>query len=326
MPLLQTLTTAWDHAVGVRYRSVAHLAKTWRTFSGRPRAHAASWAHTVRLLTVPHKTLLFYPQRPSPYAVLYKLCAMAGYRVTTDPEGDYDAVFRWHNTTKSELGPFENDHAAINHACTDISKQHVGRAFEAVFGYHLEVDPITYAGRVVKKSDANATHDGKIIECPISPYEVEEGFVYQKAIDNRRDDGDGYYEYRVPIFGDTIPVAYVKYRPLDAQFKEFDGAEVTRPDAVLTNGEQSQILALARALDLEYGEMDVLRDRTDGRIYVVDANNTPSGPERGFETSQSIEALQALMPAFEALLEDSADRLAQGSPTHRGARSGAGRV
>lgn len=293
----------------VRYQTLATLAETRRSYGptgGRVRA----WAHVLRQVVAPRKRVLCYPSRPGPHAVLYKLCAVAGYWITSDPKAPCDAVFAWDDATRSEISPFENADAAINRHCTDISKRHVAQTFAAVFGYGLEVDPTTYSGAVVKKSDENGTHDGEVISCPIPAAAIAPGFVYQKAIDNRRDSGSGFYEYRVPIFGQTIPVVYIKYRPEDAPFKEFDGAEVVAPDAVLSADEQTRLLQLTTALRMDYGELDVLRDRADGRVYVVDANKTPSGPRRGFRPEQRVQALRMLRPAFEALLAESAHRLA----------------
>ena len=293
------------------YRHVAKLHETQRAYS--PQSQLAAWGDTLKLLATPRKTVLCYPMRPEPYSVLYKLCTLAGYWITTDPEIECDAVFRWDDVTWSHVEPFAHQEAAINRWCTDVSKQYVSRVFTEVFGYDLMVDPTTYVGRVVKKSDRNATHDGEVIDCPIPPEDVTPGYVYQKAIDNRRDGADGFYEYRVPVLGQTLPVVYIKYRPADAQFKAFDGVEVVAPESVLSGPERKQILAFAEAMRMEYGELDVLRDRGDGRIYVVDANDTPSGPARGFRPEQSAAALRALQPGFEALVAESARRLAQTS-------------
>ena len=307
--LKRNATSSWSRIVGVRSRSVAQLARTWHRYSGDRSWGLQAWVRTARLMVAPRKTILCYPMRPSQYAVLYKLCVLGGYWVTTNPERRCDAVFRWDNTTRSTVGRFRHDEAAINRYCTDISKEHISHVFEDVFGYSLLVDPTTYVGRAVKKSDENATHDGEVIECPISTGDVAPGYVYQKAIDNRRAGSEGFYEYRVPILGTSLPVVYIKYRPATAQFKAFDGAEVVSPESVLSETERTRLVAFAEALQMEYGELDVLRDREDGRIYVVDANNTPSGPERGFRPEQSVEALRRLQPAFEALLADSRRRL-----------------
>ena len=299
------------------YRHVAKLQETQRAYS--PQSQLAAWGGTLKLLAAPRKTVLCYPMRPEPYSVLYKLCTLAGYWITTDPERECDAVFRWDDVTWSQLEPFAKQEAAINRHCTDVSKHHVSLVFADVFGYGLLVDPTTYAGRVVKKSDRNATHDGEVIDCPIPAEDVTPGYVYQKAIDNRRDDAEGFYEYRVPVLGRALPVVYVKYRPLDAQFKAFDGVDVVAPESVLSEAERERLLAFADVMNMEYGELDVLRDRGDGRVYVVDANDTPSGPVRGFRPDQSTAALRALRPAFEALLAESARRLAEVGrpvPTH----------
>ena len=296
-----------------KYRAVVHLVNAQQRYTVEDVSRPEAWARMLRTVVVPKKTILFYPKRPQRWNVIYKLCSRAGYWITTNPRRTCDAAFRWDNATRSVPRSFRYDAGAINLHCTDISKRHVSDVFADVFGYDLGVDPTTYHGLVVKKSDENATHDGEVIECPIPAEDVDPGFAYQKAIDNRRDDADGFYEYRVPVFLKTIPAVYVKYRPSEAQFKEFNGAEVVAPDSVLSDQERDDILAFTEALGLEYGELDVLRDRGDGRIYVVDANNTPSGPTRGFEPAQRVEALETLQPAYEALLAESARRIAQAS-------------
>ena len=290
----------------VRYRSVVELVETYRAYAGGKPSRVRAWSHVARLLAAPRKTVLCHPQRPGGFSVLHKLCAVAGYGITTDPNRPHDVAFAWEDATHVGPPAFRGGAAAVNGRCLDISKRHVARTFADVFGYGLEVDPTAYRGAVVKKSDENGTHDGEVIECPIPASAVEPGFVYQKAVDNRRDDGPGFYEYRVPVFGRSIPVVYVKYRPADAPFKEFDGAEVVAPDAVLSADERGRLLDLAAALGVDYGELDVLRDRGDGRAYVVDANKTPSGPRRGFDPEQQVAALAALRPAFEALVAGAA--------------------
>ena len=298
-----------------RYQSVVDLVDAQQRHTAEHVSRPRAWARMLRTVVRPRKTVLFYPNRPRRWAVAYKLSTRAGYWITTNPNRRCDAAFRWETSTRRELRTFRYDDAAINQHCTDISKQYVAKVFEDVFGYDLEVDPTTYEGLVVRKSDENATHDGEVITCPIPAEDVVPGFVYQKAIDNRRDDAEGFYEYRVPVFSDSIPSVYVKYRPADAQFKEFDGAEVVTPESVLSQEERTSILAFAKALRLEYGELDVLRDRGDGRIYIVDANNTPSGPTRGFRPEQRVEALESLQPSFDALLAESARRMDRGAGT-----------
>ena len=89
----------------------------------------------------------------------------------------------------------------------------------------------------------------------------------------------GALDMRVPIFGSILPLVYHKTRSLEARFLTFHSAKLRETDDVLSKDEQAKILQFCRAIGLDYGELDVLRDNGDGRIYVVDANNTPDSIE-----------------------------------------------
>lgn len=47
---------------------------------------------------------------------------------------------------------------------------------------------------------------------------------------------------------------------------------------MLSKEEQTRIARFAAAMRLDFKGLDVLRDRGDGRIYIVDANKTDTGP------------------------------------------------
>ena len=64
--------------------------------------------------------------------------------------------------------------------------------------------------------------------------------------------------------------------------------------------EAANIIAFTRGLGLEFGEMDVLSDRTDGRIDIVDANNTPWGPPRIMAPADIQRAVERLSVHFKA--------------------------
>ncbi len=50
------------------------------------------------------------------------------------------------------------------------------------------------------------------------------------------------------------------------------------PLTYFSAAELAQISEFARLIGLEWGGVDVLRDRTDGRLPIVDANKTDMGP------------------------------------------------
>ena len=147
--------------------------------------------------------------------------------------------------------------------------------FKKHFGYALDVDPREYHGLAVCKSRGQATHDGRVVQCPID--EVDEKAVYQIVVDNQV--GDMIEDLRVSIIGNQIPVVYAKYRPLADRFANQNSyCKLLAPTDALSLGEIANIKSFCASIHLEFGEVDVLRARASGKIFIVDANNTPHGP------------------------------------------------
>lgn len=140
----------------------------------------------------------------------------------------------------------------INARCTDIRKSTVDDVHRQTLGYSLAVDPRTYCGKIVRKSEKNGAHDGCIL---------------------------GFAEWRTYIVGRRPVAAYVSYRTADDRFtaKHVYAAHVPLNEA-FTAEEQAQIHAFCERIGLDFGVLDVLRDAADGRMYVSDCNNTPTGP------------------------------------------------
>lgn len=262
-----------------------------------PLSTAAALLH---LAVRPARTILFYPSLPDDWQVVYKLCLLNGYRMVNDPLVPHDVVHKHENETFSTSLDVAKG-KAINGGSNDISKARVQRVFAEVFGYQLEIDPRTHQGKAVRKSDANYRHDGIIVECPTEP-EDEEGVVYQRLVETENEDGFC-VDLRVPLYGEEIPLVYRKYRPGFNRFKTFVGGEVVRADEILSPDEIDGIRRVAKRMGLDFGEMDILRDNEDGRIYIVDVNNTPAGPPSKFEVGQQRRAVALLSPAYERLVE-----------------------
>jgi hypothetical protein len=285
-----------------RYRD---LLITRRRFAPRESSISSALA-VARLAIRPEHTILFYPSYPDPKQVVYKLCVLNNYRMTNDPRTPHWLIHKHVDTSLSPTyTPVERARErAINAGSLDIRKQHVQEVFEAVFGYGLAVDPRTHRGRAVRKSDDNCRHDGAIVECPLDPG-TEEGVVYQKLVET--DNGAGYcLDHRVPIYGGEVPLVYLKYRPTHNRFATFEGAEIVEPGDVFTPEELEQLRQFARAMGLDFGEMDVLRDNEDQRLYVVDVNNTPAGPPPKLQAEELREAAARLAAAYRALIESRA--------------------
>jgi hypothetical protein len=121
-------------------------------------------------------TILFYPDAPGVrWPILRTFCERKGWDISTDPNAPYDLAINWEDTTfrtqDEVLERLKQAGHVINDACSDISKRHTDHVHQEVFGYGLEVDPVAFEGNVVRKSDVNATHTGKILPCPITPEE-----------------------------------------------------------------------------------------------------------------------------------------------------------
>lgn len=150
----------------------------------------------------------------------------------------------WDHATKFALPDLPSDLKIINSRCLDISKRKVQAIFESVFGYSLAVDPITHIGKMVCKSDKNATHDGYILDGPIAAPEA--GKVYERVIDNRIND-DFILDLRVPIIGNEIPFIYRKERWINRRF-ENENARVSMA-AVADHFSEQDVISIKRFAD-----------------------------------------------------------------------------
>ncbi len=262
---------------------------------------------SLGILTSSAMTVLFVPDVPLEDHVAFKLCALLGHRMTADPTQPFDVAFkhaRGTHTSPQVLDPVPLPPSqVVNASSVDVSKRHVQDAFREVFGYDVAVDPTSHHGPIVEKSDKNAQHDGRVLKGPISEHEMKPEAVYQRLIDNSAVDEGFVIDHRVPIQDDDIPLVYLKHRPLDTRFDNANSfVEVVEPSDVFSSDEMEKLVRMARTLGIDYGEFDVLRDRTDGRIYVVDAANTPAGPPNGLPPDSARFAMDRMAQNFDVFL------------------------
>lgn len=242
-------------------------------------------ATTAKIFNSKRKTVLFYPNFPYWKATIYQLCLFLGYDVINNPEKPFDVAIYWKRYATffpkdpTVIRLSSQNKIVLNKDCRDVSKTYIDRAFLEVFGYGTVIDPLTYQGQCVAKSDLNAQHDGKIINCPIAS--KKSGIIYQKLIDNEVEKGK-VVDFRVPIFKQTIPVVYryLKKNLNDEQrffgYPSLISVEAIAATEIFSKEEINLILKFCQKIGLDYGEIDVLKDEGDKRIYIIDANNTPS--------------------------------------------------
>ncbi|MEO0400244.1 MAG: hypothetical protein AAF224_12575 [Pseudomonadota bacterium] len=249
----------------------------------------------------PRARISFFPKKPRSYYAIWPVCQLADLKIVDDHDAA-DLHFYFEDNeflTAPRRSP--TDKPALNIACHDIRKSVVARVFEETFGYGLKVDPRTYTGLAVEKSEDNGKHDGVIVECPMTSPRSDR--VYQKLIDNTFD-GSEFIDIRTPIVGGAIPFVYLKCRTKPLRFSnENHRVELVDVDTMLSADEQAKIKTFAESMQLEFGGLDVLRHRADGRIYIVDANKTDMGPPAALRGKLKFKAMQGLADAFGPLID-----------------------
>lgn len=245
----------------------------------------------------PPFTIAFAPERARPWYLIWAVARAAGAKLVKDA-AQADVVMHFEDATYSP-----NDAPArlkagarlVNFRCTDVSKTNVARATAAAFGNQLAIDPQLFDGDAVEKSEINAAHDGRIVQCPTAP---APGRVYQRVIDNRID-ADLVEDLRTCTVGGKPVCVFLKRRQVTKRFLNTNTEVLLRtPEDVFSPEEIAQIGAFTREIGLDWGGVDVLRDRADGRLYIVDANKTDMGPPISLNLPDKIKATLMLRDAF----------------------------
>ena len=226
------------------------------------------------------------PRAPRPWYLLWGVLRQAGL---TQTKTSVDIVVHFSDLTQIESKP--SDDPTLNGNCRDISKSHVAQTFQAVFEYDLSLDPAEAKVPYLEKGEENGIHDAQV---RTSPTTAEPGRVYQKLIDNKTEDGT-VLDYRCPtVFGD-IPLVFLKERPLDQRFANLNTrVRIAAPEDCFSAEERSQIKTFCKAMQLDWGGLDILRDAGDGRIYIVDVNKTDMGPPLALPIKEKLSAVKTL--------------------------------
>ncbi len=241
----------------------------------------------------------FTPDLPRQRHMVRIAAIWAGIGIARSPD-DAIAAFFFDDATVS-LPPPAGHARALNFACGDISKGHVAAVFERVFGYPLAVDPATWDGDAVEKSEANGTHDGCIVACPRA---ARPGFVYQRVIDNVADAIST--DLRTHVVGGAVVAVWIKRRRAAARFQPANlDATLVDPAAVFSDEERARIGTFAAAMGADWAGLDVLRDAPSGRIYIVDVNKTDAGPIIALPLRAKLRSVALLATALTRLIQPS---------------------
>ncbi|CAL4868144.1 hypothetical protein MMA231_02418 [Asticcacaulis sp. MM231] len=218
-------------------------------------------AFATHLTGRPRPRLWFAPDRPRPWYLVRGAAMWSGIDLAKRAQ-DADAAIYFDDSTTGDAPP-SLVAKRFNHGCTDISKSHVARVFEEIFGYPLTVDPMLIASEIVEKPEKNGVHGGRIVMAPCPP---RCGFVYQRLIDTRDPDGCCHY-LRTPCAGGEAVLVWVKIKTPEGRFSIHNRrAALAEVADIYTPQEQTLIRQFTARMGLDWGGLDILRDRGDGRI------------------------------------------------------------
>jgi hypothetical protein len=242
----------------------------------------------------------FTPTRPRPWYIIWAACAWAGLQMADSAE-DADAAFYFEDSTRGQS--VAAPHAKrFNFQCTDVSKSRVAAVFESVFGYPLALDPQTHHGQAVEKSEENGRHDGRLIACPGTP---RAGAVYQFYIDTAIDGVA--QDLRTCCVGGEPVIVMIKTKPLGASFSiQNTSVRAIDVDQMFSPDEQRQIARFNHAMGLDWGSLDILRERSSGRLYIVDVNKTDVGPPVVLSWADRVRVTEALAQALTRMVTNAA--------------------
>ena len=279
----------------------AHIPLTWTLFNDIFSWFsfyflAQSWRIGRWLSGYKRPTIAFYPDKPRPWYFIWPVMHVAGAKIVETPE-NADIVMQFDDATKTDnlVPKMRPDAVLVNANCNDISKTLIAEVFERAAGYDLSADPRTYDGAMVEKSELNGAHDGRIIVGPIEPIE---GKTYQRLIDNEIP-GGMVEDLRTCIVAGEPVIVYRKRRLLERRFmNENEEVLLDELNKVFSNDELDIIRRFVAGINLEWGGIDVLRDRTTGKIHIVDANKTDMGPPIALPIGGKLRATRRMAKAF----------------------------
>lgn len=246
------------------------------------------------------RLLLCYPELPGSRTTIFKIASQLGINLSNKFDSKADLAIYFENSTlrshDEEVMKLLHRMKVINLFSRDISKNKVDADFEAIFGYSTKVDPRQHQGMALEKSLENAKHDGRAVECPTET--VNPDCIYQRIIDNSSGLNE-VVDIRVPIIGKQIPHVYLKYKLEQYRYTNKVHRSTLHQASELFSAEEIlKILAFASLSKLDFGELDILRDKSDGKIYIVDVNNTPFGPPAGLSAHDNKKAIENLAQSF----------------------------
>lgn len=204
--------------------------------------------------------IYFSPQKP----FYHKINPILDFLKIIEAINYPDIIFYWNHFNDRESPNkdlFKYGVRVLNGMIARTDKITVESVFKAIFGYGSFVTK----GECVKKSIFQAVKGAIIIEEP----DNEKDFIYQKILGEFTD--EGLIEYRVTIINRKISIVLKRIR---VELFKTSKDEIVTIENPFSEKEIELINIFSVVFGLDFGDLDILRK--NGKIYIIDVNNTPS--------------------------------------------------
>jgi len=128
--------------------------------------------------------ILFYPNKLKGYSRVKLLCDRADIPYTESLDDPFTIVYNNdYSIYRNNLviKKLKESYPVINGRLKDVSKEKVNSVHLDVFGYDMAIDPETFKGAYVRKTNLQGDKSGKVFHVP---QKRKPGYVYQKLINN----------------------------------------------------------------------------------------------------------------------------------------------
>lgn len=206
--------------------------------------------------------ILFHPDPLTEVCKLYPVLKGLGIDFHNYKTKPFDLFIYWsYHKSIAEQDEFTLVTSGLNKGCFDVSKTKINEVFDNII-----VNPETYSGVVVRKTELQCSLDEVVLQCPTTK---QDGYIYRKFIDTFENEKPT--DLRLFYFGEIKFICKKTY--LGAMFDRHNYIWEPQPLFTIPIWKRQEIETKCKSYGFDIGEIDVLKDSNTGECFVIDINN-----------------------------------------------------